>query len=159
MNEIVRWHGTQEYAKCQGDWSITEAAGDRSSTNEALGELLGELASKSRTAGPLLAALAAWPLKVALIGKPYAGKSCAAQHMADKLSLKVCKPTERLLRRSISFNTNGCQDDALGHVIESACNMWSCKCGNSHARGHPGGGGGGGGVQMRSASWRQGIHT
>ena len=82
----------QEYAKCQGDWSIAAEVGDRPSTNEALGELLGELASKSRIAGPSLDALAAWPLKIALIGKPYAGKSCAAQHMADKLSLKVGFP-------------------------------------------------------------------
>ena len=82
----------QEYARCQGEWDIGPETGGQSSTNEALGELLGELASKSRLAGPLLDSLAGWPLKLALIGKPYAGKSCAALHMADKLQLKVSLP-------------------------------------------------------------------
>lgn len=79
----------QEYARCQGEWSSAAELGDQPSTNLTLGELLGELASKSRLAGPELDQLAGWPLKLAVIGKPYAGKSCAAQHMADKLQLKV----------------------------------------------------------------------
>ena len=79
----------QEYARCQGEWSNAAELGDQPSTNLTLGELLGELASKSRLAGPVLDQLAGWPLKLAVVGKPYAGKSCAAQHMADKLQLKV----------------------------------------------------------------------
>ncbi|KXZ56759.1 hypothetical protein GPECTOR_1g684 [Gonium pectorale] len=80
-----------DYLACAGDWAREEGPIGH---DEVIGELVGELAILSREPPPQpeLPAIESLPLRLAVVGAPFAGKTSVAQELARRFKLQLLDP-------------------------------------------------------------------
>ncbi|KAG2442556.1 hypothetical protein HXX76_002642 [Chlamydomonas incerta] len=80
-----------DYLACAGDWVRTDGPIGH---DELLGQIVGELAILAREPPPQpeLPAIETLPLRLAVVGAPFAGKTCVAQELSRRYKLRVLEP-------------------------------------------------------------------
>ncbi|KAG2448325.1 hypothetical protein HYH02_006909 [Chlamydomonas schloesseri] len=80
-----------DYLACTGDWLRAEGSIGH---DELLGQIVGELAVLAREPPPQpeLPAIETLPLRLAVVGAPFAGKTCVAQELSRRYKLRVLEP-------------------------------------------------------------------
>ncbi|KAI8909472.1 hypothetical protein DFJ77DRAFT_472693 [Powellomyces hirtus] len=92
----------EDYLTGKGDWSYSTDLSQKVLRNKALGKMIGTILDMTAPPDPIIetARLPAVPLKLALIGKPFAGKRTVAKRLAAKYHLTVLSVDE-LIKNTI----------------------------------------------------------
>ncbi|KAI8587012.1 hypothetical protein BDZ88DRAFT_399175, partial [Geranomyces variabilis] len=98
----------EDYLSGKGDWSYGMELPHKVLRNKALGKMVGTILDMTAPPEPVVetAKLPAVPLKIALIGKPFAGKRTIAKRLAAKYHLNVISVDE-LIQSTIRPTTDG----------------------------------------------------